>query len=146
MNILISLPIILSLILFGYLWLKHKKMNVLSLILVVISILIPFFPMIDYNETTLLLAIGMTGGWIISLIGNKEMKEHELSRILKLCLSGVFFFVAISFIIYGPIAEAALWNNYYRKLIVNVAIGVTLIGVVIFLIMRIRKIKSGVKL
>lgn len=145
MNILISLPILFSLILFGTLWFKHKKMNALSLILVVISVLIPFLPMIDYNETSLLLAIGMIGGWIVSLLGNKEIKEHELSRILKLCLSSVFLFAAISFIIYGPIAEVALWNNYYRELIVNVAVGVIFIGVVIFLIMRIRKIKSGIK-
>lgn len=145
MNILISLPILFSLILLGTLWFKHKKMNALSLILVVISVLIPFLPMIDYNETSLLLAIGMTGGWFVSLIGNKEIKKNELTNILKLCLSSVFLFAAISFIIYGPIAEVALWNNYYRGLIVNVAIGATLIGVIIFLIMRIRKIKSGVK-
>lgn len=87
MNILISLPVLFSVILFGTLWFKHKKMNALSLILVVISVLIPFLPMIDYNETSLLLAIGMTGGWFVSLIGNKEIKKDELSSKLKLCLS-----------------------------------------------------------
>jgi len=113
--------------------------------LLVISVSVPFLPLIDYNETSRLLATGASVGWIVSLVRNREIKEHELSRILKLCLFAAFFCAAISFIIYGPIAEDVLWDNYYRELIVSVAIGVTLIGVVIFLIMRIRKIKSGVK-
>lgn len=142
MKLLIALPILISFALFGLLWFKLKKKNPLSLILVGIAILIPLLPLIDYNETPLLLSIGMIVGWAVSLIGSKEIKEQELPRILKFILSGAFLLAAISFIISGPIAEVVLWNNYYQDLIVQISIFASFIGIVLFSILKIKKIRS----
>ena len=95
-------------------------------------------PIFYYHEWILLIASAMFVGWLVSLVGNKEIQAHRLPSLLKSALSHAFFLAASSLMVMGPIHNL-LRSNYYRTSIVN---GILLSLAIITIFLFVRKSKN----
>jgi hypothetical protein len=142
--ILVGLPILLSLLLFAYVWFKMKEKEILSLILFIVSILIPVASGFGGAEWMQILSFGSLAGWIISIIPSKRISADSNALILKHLLSSSFM---LGFIMLFIASEKGwmLYGNYYANVIVMSAGSLTVGVLVLIGFIRIRKILKSAK-
>lgn len=140
--IAIILPIVSSLLLFGYLWFKLKEKNTYSIVMLILSGMVPVSATFSYQEMALIMFMVSIMGLIASLVPNKTIAKFVSARIMKLFVT-MSFMVCSCMLLIAAAAPSLLYNNHYSTAIL-VTVNIVIIAIAVFITYkRIQKIRKS---